>query len=189
MALEAVDMVEFNACLQALKHLYEMDLLGRKDEFTAYRILYMIHARQRSELNGLIGELTPEQKTHKEIRHALDVATALSTNNYHRLFQLFQSAPNMGAYVMDFFVPRERIRALMVMTKAYLTIRLSYIASELAFEDANEAHEFLVSHQATFYSNAQAPNAEKQLDSKLATPVLARVFEEKYKRVQILKSI
>jgi SAC3 family protein LENG8/THP3 len=71
-----------------------------------------------AELNSLIGELTPEEKAVPEIRHALLVSTAISTNNYHSLFQLYVSAPNMGGYIMDFFVPRARALALIVMCKA-----------------------------------------------------------------------
>ncbi|KZS94357.1 hypothetical protein SISNIDRAFT_473882 [Sistotremastrum niveocremeum HHB9708] len=190
MALEAVDMVEFNQCLQTLKLLYEMGLPGRKDEFTAYRILYMLHAKQRSDLNKLIGELTPEQKAHKDIRHALDVGTALSTSNYHRLFQLFAVAPNMGGYIMDFFVARERVRALMVMCKAYLAIPLSFAAAELAFEEVTELHDFLLSHKAAFYNETTTSQiSDKNLNCKLASPVLSAAFEEKYKRVTLLKSI
>lgn len=38
--------------------------------------------------------------------------------NYHSLFELYVNAPNMGAYIMDHFIPRERARALLVITKA-----------------------------------------------------------------------
>lgn len=52
------------------------------------------------------------------MRHALDVQRALAMGNYHALFDLYLNAPNMGAYIMDHFIDRERLRALMVMTKA-----------------------------------------------------------------------
>lgn len=51
------------------------------------------------------------------MRHALDVQRALAMGNYHRLFDLYLNAPNMGAYIMDHFIDRERIRALIVMSK------------------------------------------------------------------------
>ena len=43
---------------------------------------------------------------------------ALALGNYHAFFELYLNAPNMGAYIMDHFVDRERLRALLVMTKA-----------------------------------------------------------------------
>jgi hypothetical protein len=42
------DLVEFNQCLSQLKSLYADKVNGRRNEFTAYRMLFMLHARQRS---------------------------------------------------------------------------------------------------------------------------------------------
>lgn len=39
--------------------------------------------------------------------------------NYHAFFRLFLDAPNMGGYIMDHFSDRERMKALIVMTKAW----------------------------------------------------------------------
>lgn len=52
------------------------------------------------------------------MKHALAVQRALALGNYHAFFELYLNAPNMGAYIMDHFVDRERLRALLVMTKA-----------------------------------------------------------------------
>lgn len=41
-------MVEFNQCQSALKNLYEMGIPGKQEEFTAYRILMLLHGRNRS---------------------------------------------------------------------------------------------------------------------------------------------
>lgn len=71
-----------------------------------------------TELNLYVGQLTPKQKKHGHVAHALNVQRALASGNYHKLFVLYMSAPNMGAYIMDHFIDRERIRALMVMAKA-----------------------------------------------------------------------
>jgi hypothetical protein len=38
--------------------------------------------------------------------------------NYHAFFLLYLNAPNMGAYIMDHFIDRERVRAMMVITRA-----------------------------------------------------------------------
>lgn len=38
--------------------------------------------------------------------------------NYHLFFSLYNTVPNMGGYIMDHFVERERIRALLVMSKS-----------------------------------------------------------------------
>ena len=65
-----------------------------------------------------MSQLTPKQKASSAVKHALAVQRALSLGNYHAFFELYLNAPNMGAYIMDHFVDRERIRALLVMTKA-----------------------------------------------------------------------
>jgi SAC3 family protein LENG8/THP3 len=41
-------MVEYNQCQATLKTLYELGIEGRVEEFTAYRILMLLHGRNRS---------------------------------------------------------------------------------------------------------------------------------------------
>lgn len=110
-------------------------------EFLSYRILYLLFSRNRAgtssfrpplftdpladvclvcatELNNTLRELTPDQKVDESVSHALAVRLALSEGNYTRLFRLFNAAPKMSGYVMDSFVPRERVTALVTMCKA-----------------------------------------------------------------------
>ena len=74
--------------------------------------------RPSADLNLYVGQLTAEQKSSPYVQHALAVQRTMSSGNYHGLFDLYLNAPNMGAYIMDHFIDRERVRALMVMTKA-----------------------------------------------------------------------
>ena len=48
MLLKQSDMVEYNQCQATLKTLYELGIEGRVEEFTAYRILMLLHGRNRS---------------------------------------------------------------------------------------------------------------------------------------------
>ncbi|RDX48240.1 hypothetical protein OH76DRAFT_1440771 [Lentinus brumalis] len=185
MALEVGDMVEYNQCQAMLRNLYELGIPGKVEEFTAYRILMLLHGRNRSDLNLYVGQLTERHKSDPAVRHALSVQRAVAMGNYHALFDLYLNAPNMGAYIMDHFIDRERIRALMVMTKAYRTLQLSFIQNELAFETLAATREFLDEHRASFFQNPNSPDTEKVLDCKPAGAPLATVFEEKYRRVQI----
>jgi len=41
-------MVEYNQCQSSLKGLYELGIPGNDEEFTAYRILMLLHGRNRS---------------------------------------------------------------------------------------------------------------------------------------------
>lgn len=70
------------------------------------------------ELNLYVGQLTSRQKGDPAVQHALDVQRALATGNYHKLCALYLTAPFMGPYIMDHFIDRERVKGLMVMTKA-----------------------------------------------------------------------
>jgi hypothetical protein len=131
----------------------------------------------------------------------------MSMGNYHALFKLYE-APKMGAYIMDHFIDRERIKALLVMTKAsvyhfetsssphsprnhnrYRTISLSFLQNELAFDDVGAACRFLVEHSCAFFLNPNSPDSEKTLDCKPAAPQLMQAFEEKYRKVNIKGAI
>ncbi|EPQ31214.1 uncharacterized protein PFL1_01401 [Pseudozyma flocculosa PF-1] len=151
-ALEKGDLGEYNQCQSQLRGLYAYNIPGCVMEFLAYRILYLLHTKNRRDVNALMSELTAEHKAEPAVSHALAVRSALVTGNYHAFFKLYLDAPNMNAYVMDHFVERERVNALLVMSRAYRpSLSLSYIASELAFNDVAEAHAFLSSHDVAIY--------------------------------------
>lgn len=117
-ALEKGDLGEYNQCQTQLRTLYKLKLGGHPVEFKAYRILYYIHTCNRTDMNNVLSELTPTDKKEEAIKHALDVRSALALGNYHKFFQLYLKVPNMGAYLMDMFVERERLAALARMCKS-----------------------------------------------------------------------
>lgn len=117
-ALEKGDIGEYNQCQTQLRSLYALGLKGNPIEFKAYRILYFIHTANRTGLNDTLADLTAAEKEERPIKHALAVRSALALGNYHRFFQLYLDTPNMGAYLMDMFVVRERLAALCNICKA-----------------------------------------------------------------------
>ncbi|KXX77244.1 Leukocyte receptor cluster member 8 [Madurella mycetomatis] len=146
-ALEKGDLGEYNQCQTQLKALYKLGLKGKPNEFKAYRILYYIHTANRTELNNALADLTAAEKKDKAIKHALDVRSALALDNYHRFFQLYNETPNMGAYLMDMFVGRERLAALCTICRAYKQdVPLRFITEELYFESDVEAAQFILDH-------------------------------------------
>ncbi|AEO60860.1 hypothetical protein MYCTH_2310543 [Thermothelomyces thermophilus ATCC 42464] len=146
-ALEKGDLGEYNQCQSQLKGLYKLGLKGKANEFKAYRILYYIHTANRTELNNALADLTAAEKKDKAIKHALDVRSALALGNYHRFFQLYNDTPNMGAYLMDMFVGRERLAALCNICKAYKPdVPLRFVTEELYFESDVEAAQFILNH-------------------------------------------
>ena len=117
-ALEKGDLGEYNQCQTQLRALYAQSLGGHPTEFKAYRILYFIHTCNRTDMNDVLADLTPAEKKAPSIKHALDARSALALGNYHRFFHLYLETPNMGAYLMDMFVGRERLAALTNICKA-----------------------------------------------------------------------
>lgn len=116
-ALEKGDIGEYNQCQTQLRSLYGVGLKGNHVEFKAYRILYFIHTANRTGLNDTMADLTATEKEERAIKHALEVRSALALGNYHKFFQLYLDTPNMGAYLMDMFVVRERLAALCNMCR------------------------------------------------------------------------
>jgi hypothetical protein len=117
-ALEKGDLGEYNGCQTQLRALYSLNLGGHPAEFMAYRILYSIHTRNRTGLNEILAELTPAVKEEPAVKHALETRSSLASGNHHRFFRLYLDVPNMGAYLMDMFVERERFTALAKMCRA-----------------------------------------------------------------------
>lgn len=146
-ALEKGDVGEYNQCQTQLRSLYGLGLRGNPVEFNAYRILYFIHTANRMGLNDTLADLTPAEKEERPIKHALDVRSALALGDYHKFFQLYLDTPNMGAYLLDMFVTRERLAALCNICRGYKPdVKLHFITEELAFESDADAAQFVIDH-------------------------------------------
>ncbi|KAK9329929.1 SAC3/GANP/Nin1/mts3/eIF-3 p25 family-domain-containing protein [Lipomyces starkeyi] len=146
-ALENGDLGEYNQCQTQLRSLYAMNIAGHPIEFLAYRILYLLHTRNRSDMNDLLIELTDEQKADDAIAHALQVREAMTDQDYHSLMRLYLSAPNMGGYIMDSFINRERHAALEIICKAFRPdVPLRFLTDEIGFDSDKSCYEFLEKH-------------------------------------------
>lgn len=121
---EKGDIGEYNQCQTQLKYLYEQNIPGCEDEFLAYRILYMLFSQNQSDINAMLEEMCDVGMDHHAecVQHALMIRSSLAKGNYHKFFQLYETAPNMGGYLLDQFVGRERVDALIVMCKAWVKI-------------------------------------------------------------------
>ncbi|KAI4094634.1 MAG: hypothetical protein LQ344_002105 [Seirophora lacunosa] len=148
-ALEKGDLSEYNQCQTQLRALYAQKLGGHPAEFMAYRILYFLHTSNRIDMNDVLADLTPTEKQDRAVKHALETRSALALGNYHRFFELYLDTPNMGAYLMDMFVARERLAALSAICRAYKPdIKLRFVTEELGFESDDESARFIWDHGA-----------------------------------------
>ncbi|GAB5591521.1 hypothetical protein Unana1_06421 [Umbelopsis nana] len=179
-ALEKGDLGEYNQCQTQLRELYRKGIAGHEQEFIAYRILYLLYAQNYSDINALMKHLTKAHKEDPAIGHALKVRSSIATGNYHRFFRLYLEAPNMGGYLMDKFVERERITALKAMCKAFRPmVQTGYIIQELGLGTLEALSQLLKEHGANFISRDG-----NYLDTKAAMPGLTD-STSKYAKVDI----
>ncbi|KAJ8606304.1 hypothetical protein MRB53_041055 [Persea americana] len=157
---------------------------GREDEFLAYRILYLIYTRNRTDMNNMLADLTTADKKGTYVSLALRVRAALASGNYHRFFQLYRQYQdrNMVPYLMDMFIDRERLGAMAVICKSYkpdvsskfLTKELAFACSETELFDEDIECECL-----TFVTNhgGDALIQEKDGNIRVLTGKAGNVFE------------
>ncbi|KAJ2757312.1 hypothetical protein GGI19_000132 [Coemansia pectinata] len=180
-ALETNDLGEYNQCQTQLKQLYALGLPGHTMEFLAYRILYFLYTRNKSDINMALAAMSPTDKQDHVVQHALGVRHALATGNYFRYFQLYANAPNMGGYLMDNFADRERCSALQKMCRAYRPrLGLEFIAQSLAFDTTEECTKFLAELKIPVLVDGQQPT----VDMKAALPCAVAAMQ-KYEKVDI----
>ncbi|KAK5118460.1 hypothetical protein LTR62_002974 [Meristemomyces frigidus] len=143
-ALEMKDLGEYNQCQTKLRDLYKLDLGGNPGEFIAYRILYIIYTCNRTDMNNMLADLTTADKQQHNVKHALQTRSALASGNYHRFFRLYQNAPQMGPYLLDMVLQRERLAAMAAICRIYKPdVALTFLAKELAFNtDVEDPEDF-----------------------------------------------
>ncbi|KAJ2430693.1 hypothetical protein IWW46_006985, partial [Coemansia sp. RSA 2440] len=165
-ALETNDLGEYNQCQTQLKQLYSMGLPGHAMEFLAYRILYFLYTRNKGDINAAMAAMLPSEKQDQAVQHALSVRAAMAAGNYHRFFMLYLATPNMGGYLIDKFVDRERCASLQRMCKAFRPrLSVAVIAKDLAFAKVDDCIKFLAELNVAI-SQDELPS----VDMKLAYP-------------------
>ena len=78
------------------------------------------HVKEVLDLTEALAALTREEKEDECIAHAIKLRSAWAQGNFKRFFELYTTAPKMSGYLMDWFIDRERRRALGVIIKAYV---------------------------------------------------------------------
>jgi len=181
LALEQSDEQNFNQCQAMLIDLYEREKLkGSNDEFLAYRILYCaIYQKNSRDMTNLLRNITPQQRRHPAVEHAMKVRSAISNGNFHAFFRLHAEAPNMGSYLMDIKVEQIRKQALRTVCRAYRpTMPLELLMSQLNFdqeEEREEAYEFLKEHGAAIQ---QKTEGKYIVDTKASEAEFKRIDAE-----------
>ncbi|RKO99898.1 hypothetical protein CXG81DRAFT_4323, partial [Caulochytrium protostelioides] len=120
-ALERADLGEYNQCQSQLKALYarlrHIAQPAAVDEFTAYRLLYLVHTRNTSGMPPL-ASAPAAPAIGPMVQFALAVRHAVAIGDYHAFFRLYALAPKMAPYLMDHMLERERLRAAVALVRA-----------------------------------------------------------------------
>lgn len=146
-ALEMKDLTELNCCQTQIFQLFDAGIELRKEEFLAYQLLNFASQHNAQGLAAFWQRVKAEEWNLPAVHHARLVCEAVSSYNYHSFFQLYQNAPNMSAYFMDFMVDSIRERALKVMQTVYRpSLSILFIEKELGFMNYDECISFLIQH-------------------------------------------
>lgn len=74
----------------------------------------------------------------------------MKTGNGSKFFQLYQTAPHMSGYLIDYMLHPMRNTLYDAVIKSYETVSLSFMMKKLNFVDAKECKEFLDSRRALY---------------------------------------
>ncbi|XP_033121613.1 germinal-center associated nuclear protein-like isoform X2 [Anneissia japonica] len=140
-------------CLQSLKQFYadldeEGTICPNEAEFRGYNVLLNLN---QGDILREVQKYRFEVRQSSEVKFAVQVFTALNSNNYVCFFKLVKSATYLNACVLHRYFTQIRSSALETMVKAYSTARggsypLIDFVRQLIFEDEKEASDFCASH-------------------------------------------
>ncbi|KAK2582599.1 hypothetical protein KPH14_004887 [Odynerus spinipes] len=136
-------------CLQSLKYMYhDLRVKGitcpNESEFRGYIILLNLNnGNFMSDLQQLPASI---QKS-SEVQFAINVYSALESNNYYKFFKLVRQTTYLNACILLRYFNQVRVKALSIMVKAYCrTASTAYplyeLLHNLGFENENETIYF-----------------------------------------------
>lgn len=170
-ALDVLDLDQFNQCQSQLIKLYSEGIKGNSKEFLAYRILYTALVRPKYVVEDLMKEVYDNINQNKdiidsqEISHALEFMVNMNLFNYKKIFSLYTIAPNKGRLLIKPFLNRLRIKYLEVLSIGYIiNISIDKILNILLFDNEKEGREFLIKNKFRITDDEQMFKCKENLD-------------------------
>jgi hypothetical protein len=166
-ALEARDLGQFNQCQTQLRQVHETSDDVTADvrvEFLAYRLLYYTLQNLRVDEQIFLNQVLTDGnvESHPFMKFALKLRTALATSNFSLYFRLCRqartdgqkTAPSHAHYLLHAFEVKQRMQALLVLTKAIATpISVEWLSSVLDFDTSGECAGCLMEQNAVMKSD------------------------------------
>lgn len=174
--LERGDLNEFNQCQSMIRTLTSTERISvvgdnnddepwkksdglchqtpqHKDEFQAYQLIYSLVQNSWTDLTKALGGT---DTSGHSCQHAVLVVKSVIHNDYHGFFRLYESAPHLSAYLMDFLVKRVRSEAYDRIVASYRpTMGIEYFREALQFPNLEETRHFLKTSGAVFLKDTE----------------------------------
>lgn len=134
-----------------------------EDEFRGYGILYALVRNAWSQLKLELSKVNAcSLKAREGIElsavHAIQVVKAVQDCDYRTFFRLYNCAPHLSAYLMDFLVKRVRDQAYKCIIASHRpTVSIEYIRDALFLNDLEETRLFLRQQGASFIHEKGEP--------------------------------
>ena len=137
----------------------------QKDEFGGYRLLYALIqnadiSKSLTQTRLTVKERTEDRSSQKlsSCLHAMNVIKAVIHSDYRQFFRLYNSAPHLSSFLMDFLVKRIRDAAYERIMVAYRpSFGVEEIRASLNFQDLKETKKFLKQNGAVFIKEKGEP--------------------------------
>ena len=121
----------------------------------------------------LIGSFT---KPGPNVQHALALRSSLSKGDFGTFFYLARDAPDMGSYLVDQFINRERIFTFLKLVKAYRpTLPLRFVGEKLGFFHSGEDLAGSMKELESWIAELEIPVNNAEIDCKTAARLLSQL--------------
>lgn len=172
-ALDNNDLGEFNQCQSRLLILFESPLKKvNYEEFMSYLILYYILTENNEAITSLRLQLLVNYKKvydNKLVQEAFRLANMKLSGDYHNLMRTASCIKGRGRVLINAFIEKEIIKALVTICKSYNQVSIEFLSQELKYDDLGNIEEFFKKKNLEKFvitKNSNQPNEYKYLDTK-----------------------